>query len=376
MPKRAEVILYPRDGFTEDKIIEIISSKASIKKFAIILHDRDKHEDGSQKEEHRHVYLGFEKNNWDFGHIAAWFGVRENQVQKIKGTLYDYIMYQLHWEFDESVKAHYQIDDITANFDVRKIIEDHTEQESVDQLLHKCADGTIRPYNLTNFVKLETYIKHKNAFDRAFEYFRKSYLLKSGGNRNCSIIWVMGESGIGKTTLCKLIAEKENKGIFISETGRDPFNHYEGQEMICLDEFRANEPFSYDAMLKLLDNDSLSNGAQSRYQNKLLICDTIMVTSVFSPEEIYREYAVNSTDSDIQFYRRITELWRVERDSIIISRYDKSLRKFVEIDTIQNPVLDYIATKNTDKHDESIGYQALLKNGNNTVSQQELEFPA
>lgn len=285
-------------------------------------------------------------------------------------------MYQLHWKFDEAVKAHYQIDDFTANFDVRKLIEDVKEKETVDQLLHMCADGTIRPYNLTDYVTLETYIKYTSRFDKSFEYFRKDYLKSSKGNRDCNVIWLFGESGIGKTSLCKLLAEREGKGIFISETGKAPFNHYEGQEVVCLDDFRANEPFTYEATLKLLDNDSLTNSAQSRYQNKLLICDTIMVTSVFSPEEVYKAYAVSSADSDVQFFRRITELWHVERDTITISRYEKSLRKFVEIETIKNPVWDYIAAKITERKTTSFAYHALLENGNSTVSQQKLEFPA
>ena len=82
--KRAEILLYAEDGWDSGRIISVIEQKQSIKEYAFILHDSDLDELGQPKKAHYHIYLVFGNCNLQFQHVAAWFQVKPQMVQKIK----------------------------------------------------------------------------------------------------------------------------------------------------------------------------------------------------------------------------------------------------------------------------------------------------
>ena len=81
--KMNDVILYVEDGWTPAEIIDRISGRKTIKEHAFILHDQDLDEEGNFKKAHYHVFLNYGSASAKPKDVAAWFGVKENAVEKV-----------------------------------------------------------------------------------------------------------------------------------------------------------------------------------------------------------------------------------------------------------------------------------------------------
>ena len=355
MPKRCEIILYPEDGWTSDKIVGVLTSKQSVKDYALILHDKDTDANGDIKKPHYHVYMGFGTTNVQFKHVSSWFHSTQNSVNKVETNKYYLLQYYLHINCPE--KHQYSIDEMTANFDVRLFLATKQRGDSLQKIIEQCADGTITPYNYDRYIDPMTYAKSEHEIRRAWTYAEHQQNNALSGQRECSTIWVCGPSGVGKTTICRLYAQTLGLPFYVAATGKDPLSHYTGQPVLILDDFRAEAPFSYVELLKVLDP-HYSCPLQSRYRNKILRCSLIFVSSVFSPADIVAQYMLHQLDSGVQLYRRLAEVWYMMPDTIDISRYDLDTHTFVHQMTKPNPVPAYLAT--LDKASNQIDSSAVL----------------
>lgn len=341
MPKRCECILYAEDGWDEMRIKEVISTKQSISKFAMILHDKDHDDDGNLKKPHYHLYLGFGKTNCQFEYIAKWFGLEPNKVQKIKSAGEFHVLnYYLHR--NEPLKHQYGIEEIIANFDVQQVLARRPQKEDLDNVLKACAAGDITKQNYAQHIDPVVFSKHERKIQSAWKYYEHVQMMENAGRRDCKVIWVYGESSVGKTTLCTLYAKKEKLSLYITATGNDPFSNYEQQDIVVLDDLRPHKPFEFVELLKVIDPNYYSP-VQSRYHNKVLSCRMIFVTTILSPFDFVHRSNLNAMkESDVQLYRRISEIWHVRRDSIEISEYVPEVNAFEEINRIENPVPLYL----------------------------------
>jgi len=342
MPKAAEVILYQEDGFDAQKIRETVTKTRSIHDYAFILHDQDVDEKGNLKKPHIHLYLSFGNTNVSFESVAKWFGVKGNQVERIKSRRrIDVILYYLHWKNPE--KHQYPLDALVSNLDVKALLENEQQKVNLAEIIRKCADGIITPYNFTDYISPEIYAINQTKINRAWEFFAKKQARAMGGQRSCDVIWVHGHTGVGKTTVCMLAAKEQGLPVYKSATGNDPFSKYGEEPIVILDDLRANRPFSYNDLLQILDPYYVAP-THRRYHDVVLNCDTIFITSVYSPQAMVEEYALNGVDSAEQLYRRISEVWCLTNDYINISRYDMDRHAFIPKDMTPNPVADYKAT--------------------------------
>lgn len=342
--KACEVILYPADGWTKDKIVAEIVKRGSVELYAIILHDSDYEPDGTPKDPHYHVYLSFGNTKWFFSDIADWFGTDINKVEHIKAkgrnARYHYLLYQLHAKQPE--KHQYEVSDITANFDVAGYIKAHDQNVRLSEILDLIADGTITRSNYPNYMDIHTYSRNKTKLERAWEYRDLQQSQKSYGERIITVIWIAGKSRTGKTTLVKIIAKQDGEALYITEEGAHPFDGYVSQRLVLIDELRPNDPYTFTQLLQLLDNHT-ARAIGARYHNKIPNFDTVFVTSIHSPAEFFRLCKANSEDA-VQLYRRITEYWDVAENTITIHRYNFDNKRF-EVETIRpNPVPAYLET--------------------------------
>ena len=86
-------------------------------------------------------------------------------------------------------------------------------------------------------------------------------------------------------------------------------------------------------MLKLLDNNQITS-SRSRYNNKTILADLIIITSIYTPTEFF-EQMINSHDEPIdQFIRRITYAAK------ITPKLEKSELKEVEVSVLKSERLD------------------------------------
>lgn len=314
-----------------DEIVEILESKNVVKDYAVILHDKD---EGVKP--HYHIAMRFEsprKSN----QIAQWFNIEENYVGKIKGKWQDILKYLTH----ENAKEKYQYDEIevVCNFDLKsaKISGDGRKEE----IINKIATGEIREFNLHKEINAIEFDKYKRSIDNAFN-FRQKILLEEK-ERNMECIFISGVSGGGKTTYAKELCKRKKYSYFISSSSNDPFDGYQGQDAIILDDLRGSV-FSFADLLKITDNHT-SSMVKSRYRNKILECKLLIITSVLPISKFYSTVFENSSEPLIQFERRMQTYIVMGTDSMSVHYFDIQESSYVKVGEYPNPVVKKFINK-------------------------------
>lgn len=134
-----------------------------------------------------------------------------------------------------------------------------------------------------NFV----YRKFEKMIRSAFldKRLKETPLLKE--NKNC--VWVVGESGTGKSYKYYQMAEEFGaENIYLANDlkngGLDFYIEQGAPPILFIDEFKGEMPFSQ--LLTILDKFSRAQ-VHCRYTNCFCLWETVVITSVFPPDEIY-----------------------------------------------------------------------------------------
>jgi len=319
---------------TEDQIKAGIA-KPAVKKWAYVLHDRDVKEDGTPKEPHYHVLIWL-NNAYDSKYVAQWFGVQEQYIERIKSDV-GAEEYLIHANAPD--KFQYSHDDVQANFDIRKDVETEKKKiassNRVSEIVNAIDRGEIRAYNVHEHITVEEYDRFKKHIDNAFQYRQKKI---KGVNRNMECVYIVGESGCGKTTYAKQIASDRGFSTFVSSGTNDPLDDYEGQDCIILDDLRPSTLGLAD-LLKMLDNNTASS-VKSRYRNKVLECKMIVITTTLPIESFFRQVFAEEEESAVQLQRRCRTLIKMDRERITFSVWQDSERKYLELAPVPNAILE------------------------------------
>lgn len=94
----------------KDGIREIIERHTTIKRWAYILHDQD------DLKPHYHIYLDFGLSAVSADQIANWFGVKESQIDPVKGRVSDLILSFASGNHCSEKNNHYLLNDVVSNF--------------------------------------------------------------------------------------------------------------------------------------------------------------------------------------------------------------------------------------------------------------------
>lgn len=334
--------------FNEEIIIEgikILFDK--IEKYCYILHDKDVNEDGTPKHAHYHLFLQFSQQV-DFSVVAKAFKQKENRIQKIAANSFKgAIHYLVH--FKEPDKHQYNPDEVKANFDYKKYIEDLKNQVSktkrLSQIREGIETGKIRRFNLYDFISMEEYAKYYNSIERYFKY-RDIILSKKQIQKKC--IFITGPSGCGKTEFAKAWSEKRNLSCFVTGSSNDPLQGYGGEDVLVLDDLRGSV-FSFSDLLKLLSNNT-NTAVQSRYYNKLLQCEYIFITSVIDIEDFYKNVFEHEDEPIVQLKRRCSIYIDMDFKEINIYSFNKRIMDYSFINQIKNE-LKYLKNDKVDDYD-------------------------
>lgn len=257
--------------------------------------------------------------------------MRENQIESIKGKWADALDYLTHANAPD--KYQYDDSEVHANFDWLTEAQESTSRTSgrLDEVIRGITDGTIRAYNMTEYISGEEYVKHRVKIKAAFEY-RLNYVKAHIGElvKMKNIVWIYGETGTGKTTFAKATAKAYGFAYAMTSVGTNPFDDYLDEPCVIMDDLRADD-LRFNDLLGILDPYNFKHAA-ARYHNKALQTQLVIVTTIQSPEKFARACNGGELDSEDarQLYRRINTVFEVTKAEVISYVYDEHMERQID----------------------------------------------
>lgn len=310
--------------------------KISPKKYALIVHDEDINESGEHVEDHVHMMISFD-NARSIRSISKALKDKPQSIEMWKGKAENGYSYLIHATKDSINKHQYSPLEVKANFNYQQEIKRITEEVEKSRqltnstlLLDALYRGEITKAELEKMLSGSQYGRMKRQIEdvwskqlqfRAIEW--RNEMIRSG--KEIEVVWISGKAGTGKTSLAKQYAEKLKRPYFITGSSKDIFQNYSGEHTMIIDEFRT-DMIKYPDLLRILDPFGSQVMAPSRYHDKSLACDLIIITSPYNPVAFYRELfkttPIHSVDSLEQLLRRITLTIEMDDLSIKAVEYD------------------------------------------------------
>lgn len=369
--RRCEIVSHlKKDGqtvFDMDKMLEILK-KDCIKDYCYIIHDRDRysqseenrnpdHKQGELKPVHIHLLLRFKNDQpQHLENVAKWFNIQPNFINKIKGAWEDACLYQIHYNAPD--KYQYPVSDVTCNFDYQELLEDAEKGDKITRIIQRILDGEIREYNKTLEIDNMILVNYSRKIAEAFKV-RAEFLQATQKERTTECIFIAGGSGMGKTTLAKQIAKSKNYSYFVSSGSNDVMDGYGQEDCLILDDVRPS-CMGLSDLLKMLDPHTASS-VKSRYKNKYLNCQLVILTTVLNIDEFYSNVFAEQKEPVMQLKRRCKTYIKMYRDIILVSVWDDKSMNYVNPVAYKNTVLDeYIPEKKKDKQDIREHVQDLI----------------
>lgn len=257
-------------GFNHEKI-----HKTLIEEFETLQYYCMSDEIGEEGTYHTHIYVFFTsrvrfstvKKNFPPAHIELASGThKQNREYVLKGG---------KWEGTE--KADTSVPG--TFFEWGTMPTSRGKDMLMDKLYNMVADGLTDGEILA---ENHDYVKYLDTIAR----LRKTLLIeKYKGHRrlNLRVHYISGDTGTGKT---RGVLDKEGDANVYRVTDYDhPFDSYDMQPVLCLDEFRSN--LKLTLMLDLLDIYPLELPA--RYSNRFACFETVYIVSNWALEDQYRE---------------------------------------------------------------------------------------
>jgi len=304
-------------------INKVLEGRDAIKDWAYILHDKE------DTRAHYHIAVRL-KDSYDTKYIAEWFCVAENFVGKVKGRWSDMLKYLIHENAPE--KYQYSIDDVISNFDW--IVEkDKNGDSRKNDIIMDIVEGKIREFNYTEYISAIEHDKYKKSIDNAFRYRLDKI---KGVSRNMNCIYIMGDSGVGKTTYAKQIAENNGYSVYISSGSNDVLDDYKGEDCIILDDLRPSS-LGLSDLLKMLDNHTAST-VKSRYRNKVLECRMIIITTTLNIDKFFNNVFKEEPETSVQLKRRCETIIRMDRDKLYMKLWIPGKNTYGKEFVMDNPI--------------------------------------
>ena len=310
--KQYEVVTQPQ--FLKEPLQDILKRYKTIKKWAYILHDKDK-----DATPHYDIYINFGDTGVESSEVAKWFGLQESQIEKVKGRAQDMLLYLIHGNDSQRHKYQYSPDEVVANFDFKSEL-------AKAQIL-----GNFDKYSYAQqlkFIKTLPKDEQVKAFKQLKDHWKlHCEYLTLNPDRDIQVMFITGKAGSGKTYYAKKFLKKLNYDFAISSASNDPFQDYQGQDGFILDDVR-DTVFEFQDLLKMLDNNTASS-FKSRFNNKVFNGKMIIITSSIplqywykslssSMPTWYKEVRTSGKEDFKQLTRRISCYVVVTEDTVTV----------------------------------------------------------
>lgn len=329
-------------GWTLETVQAVIADWVVVDRYAYILHDQCRKDDGTLKEPHIHVMLAFTSpvpTSAILARVKKITGrdgvVNVEQLEKIKSWK-SAVAYLTHANTPE--KHQYPSEAVISNYDIKPDVEQALANKRAktlrEDVINGIAEGRIKVYNIDEFVTPVEYCSFSRDIENAFKY--RQTILKRKGDRDMKCIYIQGDSGTGKTTYAKMLCNQREFSYFVSSGSNDVLDGYGGQDAIILDDLRPSALRLAD-LLKMLDNNTASSVA-SRYSNKVLECRLVVITTTLPIDEFFSNVFSEQPETAKQLRRRCETYIKMYPEAMSVGVYVKATDEYVFMPDIPNPV--------------------------------------
>lgn len=360
------------DEFLTDRC-NVLVNKYGLEEYAFIHHDADQR-GGGPVEPHYHLSMYFGKRRPMVSSIAEALQTTDNQIEimtkrgtPVQTARVNAFMYLIHATRNarREGKHQYPPEKVTANFDYPKFARGHILQDTPEDILEDLAIGKVtRTEANSRMIALGAVVLAKNkrkldeVADAALtvrnERWRRN---QEKQHSQLLVLWFCGETGTGKTRYAKHLAREVFKlPFFVAGAHRDAMQDYEGQHMIIWDELRKSD-IEYSELLRLLDPFNYDKTVSSRYYNKNLMPEVMVITSPYSPEELYQvmNIADRKIDKVDQLARRVPLYYEFHQDRIKVFRWNKVTHEYWCLDGDVLPPIE----EDVNKHESAVPFYGL-----------------
>lgn len=334
--RQYEIVTQPQ--FLKEPLQDILKRYSTIKKWAYVLHDKDR--DSSP---HYHIYINFGDNGGIYSdEVAKWFGLQESQIEKVKGRAQDMLLYLIHGNDSQQHKYQYSPDEVVANFDFKNEL-------ATTKIL-----GNFEKYSYAQqlkFVKSLPKSEQVKAHKQLKDYWKlHCEYLTLNPDRNIQVMFITGKAGAGKSYYAKNFLKKLDYDFATSSSSNDPFQDYLGQDAIILDDVR-DTVFEFQDLLKMLDNNTASS-FKSRFNNKVFNGKMIVITSSIPLQYWYKSQKSNVPSwyrnvrtTDNEDFKQLTR-----RISCYVVVTEETVTVYTELDDDGKPCGKSVVYENELKH--------------------------
>ena len=293
-------------------------------KYSVVTHDRDT---GSN---HYHLAIQI-PNAMTINALANKLDIKANFIEKWDNRTYNMWAYMLHHTKDaKDLKADYTmyIDDPTK---FRTNIQDYLsctvppapggKGAKLDSTIAKILTGEITRRELLKPENLTYYYENMRKIDNAIKLRTESLKYNPPA---CTTLYIHGGSGTGKTTKAMLLAQQLYADNYtVASTSNDLLQDYTGEKCLIIDDFRPQDhPFV--ELLALLDPYHRQRTHRSRYYNKPLATEMIIITSIYTLDATERYYkGINPYEELKQLRRLVQQTIELQPDSENSLYYDE-----------------------------------------------------